>query len=161
MTEIDLEKWLSETTELGTVQRALVREQAIRAIVAETGEERRHVVDTMDALDSMDREAILDLTEGEPTTLVDALSRYVDVLEGRDEIVPRDGIVGDLSALLRHRWPGVPGAEELAREIHRAYVRQEPREVVPWEELSDEEHALAAATISDLIGRGVLSKVTV
>jgi hypothetical protein len=161
MTEIDLEKWLSETTELGTVQRALVREQAIRAIVAETGEERRHVVDSMDALDSMDHEAVLDLTEGEPTTLVDALSRYVDVLEAGDEIVPRDRVTGDLGALLRHRWPGVPGAEELAREIHRSYTWLAPDTVVPWEELSDEERTLAAATVSDLIGRGVLSKVTV
>jgi hypothetical protein len=100
---------LAETADLGRFQAALVRERVIRNTMAQTGEGRTTVVDMINALDSMDQEAVLDLTEGEPTTLVDALRRYVAELEKRDpdgdELTPVARITGDLGALLAYPWP--------------------------------------------------------
>jgi hypothetical protein len=110
MIGIDLEKWLAETTELDTVQAALVRERVIRHVMAETSEDRQTVTDMIDAMESMDQEAVLDLAEGEPTTLANGLQRYVDELEkrdpDRDELTPVARVSGELAALLAYPWPG-------------------------------------------------------
>lgn len=99
---------LAETADLGRFQAALVREKVIRNTMAQTGEGRETVVDMVNALESMDQEAVLDLAEGEPTTLADGLRRYVDELEKRDpdgdELTPVARITGDLAALLAYPW---------------------------------------------------------
>jgi hypothetical protein len=77
-------------------------EQAIRRAMAETGESREVVVEMMGALDSMDQEAVLVLTEGNPTTLKDALARYVRIL-GQGEVT-LDQVAGDLGAILEYPW---------------------------------------------------------
>lgn len=98
---------LAEEENLDQLQAALVRERVIREVMRESGEERRHVEDMLDAMISMGQEAVLDLTEGEPTTLRAGLQRYVEELEGRDELQPRDRVLDDLSTLLRFPWPGL------------------------------------------------------
>lgn len=99
---------LAETQDLGRVQAALVREKVIRNTMAQTGEGRSTVVDMVDALESMDQEAVLDLAEGEPTTLADGLRRYVDELEKRDpdgdELTPVARVAAELGALLAYPW---------------------------------------------------------
>jgi hypothetical protein len=115
------EKYLAEELaavhDLGRVQAALVRERVIRNTMAQTGEGRQTVVDMIDALDSMDQEAVLDLTEGEPTTLVDALRRYLDELEKRDELQPRDRILEELGAILAFPW----SEEEALVSLHNPH----------------------------------------
>jgi hypothetical protein len=112
---------LAETADLGRFQAALVRERVIRNTMAQTGEGRDTVVDMVDALESMDQEAVLDLTEGEPTTLVDALRRYVAELEARDpdgdELTPVARVTGDLGALLAYPWPD----EEALISLHNPH----------------------------------------
>ena len=102
----DLAGLLAETDDLDAVIRAVAREQAVRHGVAETGESREIVAEFLDAAVSMDQEAVLDLMEGEPTTLAAGLRRYVTDLEGRDELQPRDRIVNELDTLLTYPWPG-------------------------------------------------------
>lgn len=101
----ELRDMLELVPDLGEVERALVREHAIRAAMARTGEGRTIVAEGIDALQSMDREAVLNLTEGNPTTLPDALARYTRIVETWDELVPRDRVVGDLDAILENPWP--------------------------------------------------------
>lgn len=96
---------LADTDDLGEIERALVREHAIRAAMARTGEGREIVAEGIDAIQSMDQEAVLDLTEGKPTTLPDALTRYIRIVETWDELITRDGVVSDLGAILEHPWP--------------------------------------------------------
>jgi hypothetical protein len=93
-----------ENADLDQVRRALAREHVIRATMARTGEGRAPVAEMVDALDSMGQEAVLDLAEGEPTTLTDALRRYLDELEKRDELQPRDRVVSELSAIVEYPW---------------------------------------------------------
>lgn len=95
-----------ENADLDEVRRALVRETVIRQTMARSGEGRAPVADMVDALDSMGQEAVLDLAEGEPTTLVDALRRYLDELEKRDELQPRDRVVDELGTILAYPWSG-------------------------------------------------------
>jgi hypothetical protein len=94
--------------DLSRVQAALVRETTIRQVMAQSGEGRQTVEDMINAMESMDQEAVLDLTEGEPTTLRDALLRYVRVLDERDpdgdELTPVAGVSGDLGAILNYPW---------------------------------------------------------
>lgn len=97
---------LENADDLDVVIRAVAREQVIRHAMAETGEDRQTVADMLDASISMDQEAVLDLMEGEPTTLAAGLKRYVSELEGQDELQPRDRIVSDLDSLLAYPWPG-------------------------------------------------------
>lgn len=97
---------------LKQVRDALARETAIREVMAESGESREVVEEAIGAMDAMAGEAVLDLTEGEPTTLRDALERYVAVLEERDEILARDWVLSDLAALLTYPFPA--GATGLA-----------------------------------------------
>lgn len=117
---------LEQVSDLAAIQRAIVREKAIREGMARTGEGREVVAEALDAMQSMDQEAVLDLTEGAPTTLVDALTRYVRILETWDEVLPRDRVLGDLSAILEYPWPN----EEALVQLHEpnAGVRLEIRE---------------------------------
>lgn len=105
----EIQHVLSEMNDLDVLQAELVRERVIRDTMAKTGEERQHVADMLDAMKSMADEAVLDLMEGEPTTLQAALQRYVDELNGRDELQPRDRVVSDLETLLAYQWPGHTG----------------------------------------------------
>jgi hypothetical protein len=105
---------LAAMDSLDMVARISAREQMIREAMTETGEDRATVEDLLDALVSMGQEAVLDLVEGEPTTLDAALQRYVEELEGRDELQPRDRVVEELSLLLNYPWPGeAPAASEV------------------------------------------------
>jgi hypothetical protein len=111
---VDLDAMLAGAADLDAVIRAVARERAIRDTVAETGEDRAIVAETLDAAISMDQEAVLDLMEGETTTLARGLARYAQELEGRDELQPRDRIVEELGSLLAYPWPQAsagPGRE--------------------------------------------------
>lgn len=108
----NLAEALADVTDIGKVVRAVVRETAIREMMAETGETREAVTTVADAAVSMNEEAVLDLMDGEPTTLGRGLARYVDELEKRDELQPRDRIVGELDTLIRYPWPGAAPAEQ-------------------------------------------------
>ncbi len=101
-----LAEMLAGADDLDTVRRAIAREEAIRATVKESGESYEIVAETLDAMISMDQEAVLDLTEGEPTTLQAGLVAYVQELEKRDELQPRDRVVTELGMLLAYPWPG-------------------------------------------------------
>ena len=70
----ELADLLADDADLAAAQRAIVREKAIRDAMARTGEGRAVVVEMVDAMDAMDQEAVLDLAEGSPTTLEDALA---------------------------------------------------------------------------------------
>ena len=99
---------------LDRIQEALVRERVIREVVRESGEPRDIVVEMIEAMKSMADEAVLDLMEGEPTTLRAAVQRYVDELETRDEVLPRDRLVEELAMLLGYPYPRAdagPGQE--------------------------------------------------
>lgn len=105
----DLDSVLRAEPDLEKVKRALIREMVVRDAMDKSGEDRQTVVDTLDAMASMDQESVLGLTEGEPTTLRDALDRYVGQLdmdiEARDAKGPVS-ISDDLTALLNYPWPG-------------------------------------------------------
>jgi hypothetical protein len=103
---ISVAKALAAEPDLDLLQAALVRERVIRDVMRDSGEERQHVADMLDAMRSMADEAVLDLMEGEPTTLHAGLQRYVEELRGRDELEPRDRVVDDLETLLAYSWPG-------------------------------------------------------
>lgn len=101
---VNLDEALAGEDDLARVQRALVRERAIRDVMAKTSESREIVAEAMDAMASMDQEAVLDLADGRPTTLADALTRYVRIMADWDEVIPRDQVAGDLSAILEYPW---------------------------------------------------------
>jgi hypothetical protein len=161
---VDLVDLFASMDDLEVVKRALVRETVIREAMTETGESREIVAEAIDAAGSMGQDAVLDLTEGEPTTLADALQRYVDTLEQaarEDEAIDAGDVCGALSALLAYPWPGVPDAEALTREVHETYVRMAPKfgvDVTTWDELEEYQRGLALAVINDLMARGVLVK---
>jgi hypothetical protein len=96
---------LENADDLDAVSRAVEREREIRTGMARTGQGREVVAEFLDAQAAMDDEAVLDLTEGQPTTLVDALTRYLEELEGRDELQPRARVAGELAAILEFPWP--------------------------------------------------------
>jgi hypothetical protein len=100
-----LADFLSAAPDLDRASRAVDREREIRIGMARTGEGREVVAEFLDAEAAMDQEAVLDLTEGQPTTLVDALSRYLVELEKRDELQPRARVAGELAAILAYPWP--------------------------------------------------------
>ena len=101
---LTLAEALAEETDLEPVRAALAKETAIRDVMAETGESREVVEEAIGAMDAMAEEGVLDLTEGEPTTLRDALERYVNLLEGRDEMLARDWVLSDLASILAYPW---------------------------------------------------------
>lgn len=158
---MDIRDMLAQVEDLETVTPALARESVIRSGMAETGEDRQSVADLLDAALSMDQEGVLELTDGEPTTLADALRRYVEDLEQNAATVDvrsTQAIVGELDSLLAYPWPG-PDAEALTQEIHRTYVRLAPEhgfEIVPWDDLEESQRTMARAIVSDLAARGSL-----
>lgn len=103
--DVDWSVWLAGAADLDAVSRAVEREREIRIGMARTGEGRQVVAEFLDAEASMDQEAVLDLTEGQPTTLVDAIQRYIKELEKRDKLQPRARVAGELAALLAYLWP--------------------------------------------------------
>lgn len=90
------------------VERALVREKAIRSTMARTGEGRQVVAEAMDAMQLMDEESVLELAEGAPTTMRDAITRYIRIMNqesGTDEVEAyRDRVASDLDAILEYPW---------------------------------------------------------
>jgi hypothetical protein len=108
----ELRDLLAKADDLGAWADALSRETAIRQVMEETGEPREVVEEAVGAMDAMAEEGVLDLAEGNPTTLRDGLARYVEVLADRDEVLARDWVLSDLYALLNYPWaaerPGVP-----------------------------------------------------
>jgi hypothetical protein len=110
---------LAGEEDLDRLQAALVRERVIREVMRESGEERQHVADMLDAMRSMADEAVLDLMEGAPTTLRAGLERYLEELRGRDELEPRDRVVNDLETLLAYPWPIATGGPGQELEIDR------------------------------------------
>jgi hypothetical protein len=104
----ELRHVMSEIKDLDEARAALVREHAIRHVMAESGETREVVIEMIDAMEATDQEAVLDLTDGEPTTLRDALDRYVADLERDIEAGDAAGpvtISADLTTLLNYPWP--------------------------------------------------------
>ena len=105
----ELTDLLAEADDLGAWRAALAREVAIREVMAETGESREIVTEMVESLDAMADEAVLDLCDGQPTTLRDALSRYVDGLAARwpdGADLDQETVTGDLVALLSYPWTG-------------------------------------------------------
>lgn len=95
---------LSGIEDLSTVERAVAREREIRIMMARSGQGRGPAADMVDAEQAMAEEAVLDLTDGEPTTLVDALQRYLSELACRGELQPRDQIATELETILSFPW---------------------------------------------------------
>lgn len=107
LVEKALGEFLAGAPDLEMARAALSRETVIRQIMAETSEPRDIVTDMVDAARSMGEEAVLGLTDGEPTTLRDALSRYVEQLEGMGDVIanPDPGVIVDeLNAILTYPW---------------------------------------------------------
>jgi len=99
---VDMVDLLASMEDLEEVQTALSRETTIRRAMASSGEDRQTIIEMIDAIDSMDQEAVLSLTEGEPTTLIDALGRYVDRMDSAD--LAESAVRNDLGALLAYPW---------------------------------------------------------
>jgi len=113
---LTLAEALEGEADLDALIRAVSRETVIRHAMAETGEGRTVVAEMLDATTSMGDEAVLDLMDGEPTTFRAAVQRYVEELEGRDELQPRDRVVDDLTTLLNYPWRD----EEERLALHQA-----------------------------------------
>lgn len=122
----ELAELLAGADDLGAWRAALARETAVREVMAETGESREIVEEAIGAMDAMAGEAVLDLTEGEPTTLRDALERYVGVLEGRDELLARDWVLSDLAAILTYPFPETASGLAIDPEDSLKRVEGEP-----------------------------------
>jgi len=118
---------LAKADDLEAVKRALVREELIRHAMTKTGETREIVESMMGAVESMDQEAVLDLMDGEPTTLVAAIARYAEELEGRGDFSPTAQIVTELGALLAYPWPGL--SLEIEDDNHWVAISVGGREV--------------------------------
>ena len=104
-TENGWQNYLTEVPDLEMVKRAYLREELIRRLVVETGETREIVAEQVDAFASMDQEAVLGLTDGQPTTLREALGRYVDELNNYEEEMGNlHTVADDLGALLAYPW---------------------------------------------------------
>jgi hypothetical protein len=100
-----LDSILERVDDLEPVKTALIREYAIRTAMLSTGEDRRTIIDMMDAVDSMDQEAVLALTSGAPTTLADGLQAYLETLELGDADIRSSNVIDALHALLVYPWP--------------------------------------------------------
>lgn len=95
--------------DLKELQGDIIQERIIRQIMAETEESREVVTEAIDAIASMGQEAVLELTDGVPTTLEDALRRYVEELE--DTNIDGDdlqSIVTNLGAILNFPYQADP-----------------------------------------------------
>lgn len=115
----DLGELLAGADDLDKVRTALSRECVIRQVVAESGEDRQTVVGMLDTMGSMADEAVLGLTDGEPTTLRAAVQRYVeDLAQGTEENESLSGaqVAGDLAAILAYPFPGPSVELEIVRQ---------------------------------------------
>jgi hypothetical protein len=106
---------LLDGADLEAVQAALVRERVIRDVMRDSGEERQHVADMLDAMASVSQEGVEELTDGEPTTLRDALQRYVESLPGPDGTAADWNVAEDLGAILNYPFPGPSVELEIER----------------------------------------------
>jgi hypothetical protein len=112
-----LAEMLAGVDDLDVVIKAVARERVIRDTMARTSEGREVVAEMADAVESMNQEAILELTDGEPTTMRDALSRYIDSLPGPDGEAADWDVVGDLTTILNYPW----SAEEERVQLHNPH----------------------------------------
>jgi hypothetical protein len=117
-----LTKFLEGVDDLDVAQAVFVRERVIRDTMAKTGEDRATVTDMLDALGSMDQEAVLDLTEGEPTTLRAALQRYVDHLETQGDTDSLDH-ANNLTTILAYPWPRITVKDEEGPNAHHSLIK--------------------------------------
>lgn len=146
---LTLAEALEREDDLEAVKRALVREDVIRTIMRDSGETHEIAAEMVDAASSMGQETVLDLTEGEPTTLKNALERFVDELGRRLEGDPGStfgDVIEGLDRLLEYPWPPDP---ELARTRQdRDQLKAKLTRIVP-----DREHIahIHANAIPDLI----------
>ena len=128
-----LREALASEPDAASITRETAREVAIRYMMEETGESRELVEGMVDALECMAEETVLEATQGEPTTLRDALNRYLDVQEtilaryaesGPDGRPPQDGmdvreeVAQALHAFLVHPFPDrVPPADNVTHVL--------------------------------------------
>lgn len=165
---------LAGIDDLDAASRAVEREREIRLGMARTGEGREVVAEFLDAQAAMDDEAVLDLTDGNPTTLVDALTRYLEELERRDELQPRARVAGELAAILAFPWP----EDERRVQLHNPHYgltlhigQEENRDLVirmgsnRWEvarvnwEDAGSGGQLAAQAVAEAVYRATLARV--
>lgn len=102
----NLGELLAGADNLDAVQEALVKERVIREVMSKSGEPRDIVVEMIEAMKSMADEAVLDLMEGEPTTLRAALQRYVESLDRYPSGMHQDTVAEELTAILGYPYPG-------------------------------------------------------
>lgn len=118
-----------EEADLEQATKALARETVIRHMVAETGEPREIVAEMVDAHASMDQEAVLNLTEGEPTTLRDALERWLDLwMKRHNPDTSTADVIEGLSAILAYPFPEkvCDHGASVVRETSSAFAGAEP-----------------------------------
>lgn len=94
---------LQQMDDLGDAERMIQRERDIRDGMARTGEGREVVTEAVDVLSVIPGEAVLELTDGNPTTLQEALKAYIRELEGRGDTTSLD-TAADLETLLDYPW---------------------------------------------------------
>lgn len=162
---------MADVDDLEKLGHALAREMSIRAVMAETGEDRETVLSVMEAGESMDQEAVLDLMEGAPTTLREGLSEYLTVLQGADELQPRDRILSDLGALLHYPWPEEEAVVTLHKDNHsldleaaldnrdlKVRIGGQTVYTVDWEDAGSA-GVRAAEEVAGIVHRAVLARV--
>lgn len=118
------------TEGLEAAERALSRERVIRETMRETGEPREISAEMVDALDCMTEEAVLDLMDGEPTSLRAGLVKYIEGLAPRyPGGMHVDSVTGELEALLEYPWP-VASAPLAGLELSSGYPEDDEHLVV-------------------------------
>jgi hypothetical protein len=174
--ELDWQSWLAGAKDLDAVQKAVIRERVIRQTMADSQESREVVTVMVDSFQSMSEEAVQELTEGEPTTLRDAISRYIEMMEGSEDdvVIGRDVVAGDLLDIINFPWSG----EEALVQLHETNpsVRLEIEEYpendrdlivkigghevarISWEETGSGGMAVAEH-IATVVHRAVLARV--
>jgi len=167
--DVSLADALSAEPDLEAVKVAMIREYAIRHAMAETGEDRETVSDMIGAMESMDQEAVLELTSGAPTTLADGLQAYIDRLDIEALAISPEVLASDLHALLMYPWP----EEEATIATHGANasvalrVEQDDQElavsvggqkVATFQDLGDGDARLIEGTAEE-VHRAVLARV--
>jgi len=171
---VPLDKALEREPDLDAIKAALIHEYAIRHAMAETEEDRQTVVDAIGAFESMDQEAVLELTSGAPTTLADGLQAYIETLDTDRPVIagsgpdPIEGVLDALHALLMYPWP----EEEATVATHGANaavglrVERDGNKVSVWvggsevhTSWTDWDVAMVAQEVSEAVHRAVLSRV--
>jgi hypothetical protein len=156
---------LTRTDDLDAVIRLVARERLIRDAMAQTGEGRNTVTDMFDAMQAAGEDEILDLTDGEPTTLRDALSRYMDDLD-------LDTVVADLSTILNYPWSAEEERIQLhdlhgGLALHVEHYPQNERIVISmgdnrwpvYDGSTAREGGVVAGEVATAVYRGVLARV--